>query len=102
MAIMHDLFGLLNVPHCHYEFLALFVDTEILTAPVSVRKKRKKNQWTFGCAPIEMLPVQLGLIQEISCFFPHVFEPAFCGFAREQHASSLEGISIDVQRVVLL
>jgi len=41
MAIMHDLFGLLNVPHCHYEFLALFVDTEILTAPVSVRKKKK-------------------------------------------------------------
>lgn len=75
---------------CHYESLTLFVDAEFFTALVSVGGK-KKNQWTFGCAPIEMLPIHLALIQEISCFFPHIFEPAFCGFVREKHAHSLEG-----------
>lgn len=76
---------------CHYESLVLFVDTEFFTAPVSVGGKKKKNQWTFGCAPIEMLPNHLALIQEISRFFPHICEAAFCRFAQEKHARSLEG-----------
>ncbi len=38
-----------------------------------------------------MLPIHLAPIQETSRFFPHIFEAAFCGFAQEKHARSLEG-----------
>lgn len=37
-----------------------------------------ENQWTCGLTPAELLPVHLALIQDVSIFFPHSFESAFC------------------------